>query len=70
MDDGIGIGFNEKYERIVQQDGVKTTVCRHRYEVIATPGNEINEQRVVQAFRDWIRWRRQEELRHAGAVSE
>lgn len=70
MADEIGIGFSDKYERIIQQDGVRTTVCRNRYEVIATPGNDINEQKVVQAFRDWIRWRRQEELRQSGAVSE
>jgi hypothetical protein len=70
MQDDSGIGFNEKYERIIQQDGARITLCRNRFELIATPNNDINEQKVMQAFRDWIRWRRQEELRSAGVVSE
>lgn len=61
----------ESYERVVQQDGVRTTLCRNRFEVVAVPGNDIWEQQAVQLFREWIKWRRQqEELRQSGCVPE
>ena len=56
--------------RVVQQDGVRTTVCLNKFEMVVAPGNDLWEQQAVQNLREWIRWRRaQEELRQAGSVS-
>ncbi len=68
MDDFIHIASGENYERVTQIDGVRTTYCRNRFEVIALPHGEVNEQQAVQAFRDWVRWRKEQELRDAGGV--
>ena len=59
----------EDYTRVVHQDGVRTTVCNNRFEIAVAPGNDIWEQQAVQALREWIRWRKEQELRRSGAVS-
>ena len=58
-EDFIHIQTGENYERITQQDGVRTTVCRNRFEIIALPHGEVSEQQAVQAVRDWVRWRKE-----------
>ena len=45
-------------QRITQSDGVKTTVCDHRFEIVANPRSDIQEQQAVQALREWIRKRK------------
>lgn len=56
------------YKRIVQHDGVKTTIAENRLEIISTPGADITEQNVVGLVREWVRWRK-EQMRSAGSVS-
>jgi hypothetical protein len=58
----------EGYERVTNIGGVKTTVCKNRFEVICQERAEVNEQQVVQEFRAWIAKRRQDEVRDAGGV--
>jgi hypothetical protein len=55
------------YKRVIQHDGVKTTICENRLEVIATPGGDITEQNIVGLVREWIRWRK-DKMRDAGGV--
>ncbi len=57
------------YKRVVQHDGVKTTICENRIEIVATPGGDITEQAVVGLVREWIRWRK-DQMRASGGVSE
>lgn len=68
-DDFTYIQAGEDYQRIVQIDGVRTTLCRNRFEIITSPGNDIWEQQAVQALREWIKWRKENILQHAGSVS-
>lgn len=69
-DDYIHIRTGPDYEKVVQQDGVRTTVCYHRYEVLVQPTAEVSEQQAVQAFREWIRWRNAKVMQGTGCVSE
>ena len=55
------------YKRVVQHDGVKTTIAENRFEVIATPGGDVTEQNIVGLVREWVRWRK-EQMRSAGGV--
>lgn len=68
-DDFTYIEAGENYQRIVQIDGVKTVFCRNRFEIVSPPGNDIWEQQAVQALREWIKWRKEDQLRQAGGVS-
>lgn len=65
-DDFIYSTVGEDYERIIQQDGVRTTVCANRFEIIAHPTGDINEQQAVQQLREWIRQRGAKNVRDAG----
>lgn len=67
-DDFTYIKAGEDYQRVVQIDGVRTVFCRNRFEIVSPPGNDIREQQAVQALRDWIRWRKEDQLRHSGRV--
>jgi hypothetical protein len=58
------------YEKVIQQDGVRTTVCENRYEVLASPTAEVSEQHAVQNLREWIRWRNAKVMQGVGCVSE
>ena len=59
----------EDYTKVVHQDGVKTTVCLNKFEIIVAAGNDIWEQQAVQSLRSWIRWRKeQEELRESRSL--
>lgn len=60
---------DEDYERITNIGGVKTTICKNRFEVICQDRAEVNEQYIVQELRAWIAKRREEEVRDAGGVS-
>jgi hypothetical protein len=68
-DDFIHITTGQNYEKITHIDGVQTTVCAHRFEVIAKPNSELHEQQVLQAMRDWLKWRREAMLSESGCVS-
>jgi hypothetical protein len=65
----IEITTGEDYKRVVQADGVRTTVCANRFEIVAHPSGDINEQQAVQQLREWIRGRKEKELQGAGGVS-
>ena len=56
------------YERITNLAGVKTTVCKNRFEIACAMHAEINEERAVSELRAWIAKRREEEVRDAGGV--
>ena len=61
----------QTYQRIINLDGVRTTVCENRFEVATSTNAEINEQIAVQALKDWLKWRRQQaQLREPSGVSE
>jgi hypothetical protein len=58
------------YVKVVNLDGVKTTISSNRFEISVQANTEIWEQLAVQHLRDWIRWRKeQEELRESRSVS-
>ena len=58
------------YVKVVNLDGVKTTISSNRFEISVQANTEIWEQLAVQPLRDWIRWRKeQEELRESRSVS-
>ena len=69
-DDFIYSKAGPDYERITQQDGVRTTVCKNRYEVLASPTAEVSEQQAVQQLREWIRERNAKVMQGAGCVPE
>ena len=65
----VNFSHPEDYTRVVHQDGVKTTVCLNKFEIIVAPGNDLWEQQAVQSLREWVRWRReQEDLRESRGV--
>ena len=68
-DDYIHIRTGPDYEKVVQQDGVRTTVCENRYEVLASPTAEVSEQQAVQALREWIRGRNAKIMQGTGSAS-
>ena len=58
------------YVKVVNLDGVKTTISANRFEICVQTNTEIWEQLAVQHLRDWIKWRKeQEELRESRRVS-
>lgn len=65
-DDYLLIEKGKDYSKIIQTDGVKTTVCANRFEVLTSAHAEINEQQTIQQLREWIKWRRDKELRESG----
>ena len=69
-DDYILIDTGEDYSKIVQTDGVRTTVCANRFEILTSARAEINEQQAMQQLREWVKWRKEKELRTAGSLSE
>jgi hypothetical protein len=61
---------DDSYRKVLHIDGTRITLSDHKFELSATPRNEVWEQQAVQMFREWIRWRkRQEELRELGPMS-
>ena len=69
-EDYLYIKAGPDYEKVIQQDGVRTTVCENRYEVLASPTAEVSEQHAVQNLREWIRWRNAKVMQGVGCVSE
>jgi hypothetical protein len=61
-DDYIEIQTGANYRKVTHISGIRTTICENRFEVLANPKSEINEQQAVQALREWIHGRRQESL--------
>ena len=58
------------YQRIVNMDGVRTTVCENRFEIVTMPNAEVHEQVAMQMLKDWFRWRKvQAELREPSSLS-
>lgn len=55
--------------RITQMDGVRTTVCENRFEILALPDCDVREKQAVDALRLWIR-ERHKKLRTTGDLSE
>jgi hypothetical protein len=51
----ITSGFD--HGKVVKRDGVCTTVCENRYEIVVQDGAEMSEQQAVQSLRDWLRAR-------------
>lgn len=69
-DDFVYIDSGERYERITQIDGIRTTYCANRFEIIAATNGEIQEERVIQQLREWVRWRREKGLQPTGGMPE
>lgn len=65
MSDYIHISGGEDYERVTHIAGVKTTVCKNRFEIVCADRSEINEQVVVNELKVWIK-RREAEMREPG----
>lgn len=60
----------QSYQRIVNMDGVRTTVCENRFEIATLINAEVNEQIAIHALKDWLKWRRhQAQLREPSGVS-
>ncbi|NBT68375.1 MAG: hypothetical protein EBT78_11510 [Betaproteobacteria bacterium] len=68
-EDYIYINAGPGYEKVIQHDGVRTTVCENRYELLASPTAEVPEQQAVQALREWIRGRNAKVVQLSGCVS-
>jgi hypothetical protein len=56
----------EGYERVTNIAGVKTTICKNRFEILCLGRAEVNEQQVINELRAWIAKRREDEMRDAG----
>jgi hypothetical protein len=65
-DDFIHIKTGEDYEKITHINGVQTTICANRFEVIAKPNAPVFEDDAVQALRDWVRWRNAQVMQMSG----
>lgn len=69
-DDYIHVKAGEDYKKITHIDGIRTTYCANRFEIVTPPTSEINEQQAVQTLREWIKWRNEKVLSVFGCVSE
>lgn len=57
----------QEYRRVLQHDGVRTTISTSRFEISVMLHGEVWEQEAVALLRDWVRWRKNEEkLRESG----
>jgi hypothetical protein len=54
------------YERVTNIAGVKTTICKNRFEVLCLGLAEVNEQQVIHELKAWIAKRREAEMRESG----
>lgn len=63
----LRIGENE-YERVTNKQGVKTTVCKNRFEVICRERAEVNDMEAIAEFKAWLARRREESMRDDGGV--
>lgn len=69
-DDFIYAKVGQDYEKITHMDGMRTTLCENRFEIIAKPTCEIQEQPTLQALREWIRQRNAKVLSVSGDMPE
>jgi hypothetical protein len=69
-EDYILVNTGEDYSKVIQTDGVRTTVCANRFEILTSSRAEVQEQQAMQQLREWIRWRKEKELRVVGSLSE
>lgn len=51
---------DSSYQRVINLDGVRTTVCENRFEITTSRNAEVNEQVALVALKDWIKWRREQ----------
>jgi hypothetical protein len=58
------------YEKVIQHDGVRTTVCESRYEIIVQPGGKVPEVQAVRAFKEWIRRHNEKAVRTSRDLSK
>lgn len=70
MSDFVYVNVGDNYERITHMGGVKTTICKNRFEVMCSDRAEINEHAIFTELKKWIGKRREEEVRDAGDLSE
>lgn len=68
MEDHMEIKGGENYERVTSQAGVRTTVCRNRFEVLCRDRAEVNEKFVIEELKAWLAKRREAEMREFGGV--
>ena len=69
-EDYILVNAGQDYSKVVQTDGVRTTVCANRFEILTSSRAEVQEQQAMQQLREWIKWRKEKELRSVGSMSE
>jgi hypothetical protein len=69
-EDYILVNARQDYSKVVQTDGVRTTVCANRFEILTSARAEVQEQQAMQQLREWIRWRKEKELRTVGSLPE
>lgn len=69
-DEFLMMTLGEDYEKVTNSAGVRTTVCRNRFEILCQDRGEINEQHVMQELRAWISKRRKAQMRDDGDLSE
>jgi hypothetical protein len=70
MSDFIHLTTGKDYEKITNINGVQTTVCANRFEILTKPTAELHEEQVLQAVREWVRWRNQKVMPDAGCMPE
>jgi len=59
----------QSYQRIINLDGVRTTVCENRFEIVTMLNAEVQEQVAMQMLKDWLKWRRdQAKAREPGGL--
>ena len=56
---------DERYSRVMHVQGVRITICEHRFEICCQEDAEVWEQQVVQMLHSWVR-NRKEKLRDVG----
>jgi hypothetical protein len=60
----------EEYGRVTQHAGVKTTICKNRFEIICRERAEVNEQVTIKELKDWLAKRKQDAMRDNGNMPE
>jgi len=69
-DNYLEIVTGDNYRKTVQRDGVKTTMCLNRFEVLCLQNADMQERQIMAMLKDWLRYRRQEMLRVSGDMPE
>ena len=69
MSDYIHVRGGESYERVTNLAGVKTTICKNRFEVLCRERAEVNDQATIAELKAWLQRRKQDALREDGSMS-